>query len=506
MPFIFCLLIAWYLVYRAGGDLATGAARVTAAAADRLATTAEHLGERGDGLRRQATATAKKLRDRPAPTTPRTHAGQSLSDDLAGVVGAVIGWLRLVWVDATAAAESAQARRGTGPHTVWWDWPSGDEPQAPIHADAERLDRTDEPSATDPAAVGTGKDLGWMGFASEAGRHLISENRCAWGGGGQPFCGAPRDGDYQFCPRHAQQYADELGQRPDPVMPSPAPGSVQARFLLEGDRFEWQGQEFTADGTAICHDGLVTVPLNIDGHNDWVELPAYAWVPVNPEPNATPATDESPVQATAGCPWIPPGTGRACGQPLYPGSPYCAGHHVVGRYTECLWGDGNPNVPPCPHQRAQHQPFCEAHLAEYTRRTATAVDTSPGTPIQATAQRLDTPALPAASSDRLAITDGRNGSMETAAESGLGAYLSYSTNMANSCQDGVNSIDTTIGALETQDWSGEPIEALGRAKESLATAASAFGDAHDAFQRALAVAEAYAANDHAGTKESVTAV
>jgi hypothetical protein len=133
------------------------------------------------------------------------------------------------------------------------------------------------------------------------------------------------------------------------------------------------------------------------------------------------------------------------------------------------------------------------------------VDTDPGTPIQATAQRLDTPALPAASSDRLAITDGRNG-METAAESGLGAYLSYSTNMASTCQDGVNSIDTTIGALETQDWSGEPIEALGRAKESLATAASAFGDAHDAFQRALAVAEAYAANDHAGTKESVTAV
>jgi hypothetical protein len=91
----------------------------------------------------------------------------------------------------------------------------------------------------------------------------------------------------------------------------------------------------------------------------------------------------------------------------------------------------------------------------------------------------------------------------TAAESGLGAYLSYSTTMASSCQEGVDSLDTTIGALETQDWSGEPIEALGRAKESLATAASALDDAHDAFQRALAVADAYAANNHAGTKESV---
>jgi hypothetical protein len=91
----------------------------------------------------------------------------------------------------------------------------------------------------------------------------------------------------------------------------------------------------------------------------------------------------------------------------------------------------------------------------------------------------------------------------TAAESGLGAYLRYSTTMANSCQDGVNSIDTTIGALETQDWSGEPIEALGRAKEALATAGSALEDAHNAFQRALAVTDAYAANNHAGTKESV---
>jgi hypothetical protein len=383
MPFIFCLLIAWYLVYRAGGDLATGAARVTAAAADRLASTAEHLGERGEGLRQRATATATKLRDRPAPTTPRTHAGQGLGDDLAGVLGAVIGWLRLVWVDAAAAAESAQARRAAGPHAMWWRWPTGDEPQAPIHADAERLDRTDEATVTDPPAVDTGADLGWMGYASTAGRQLISENACAWGGGAGPFCGAPRDGDSPFCPQHTRRYADEFGHQPDPA---PAEPSTPTSTSGGGD---WTG-EVDSGGTGT------------------------------PTASTTPATGEGPVQATA--------------------------------------------------------------------------------------ERLDTtPALPAASSDRLAITDGRN-EMETAAESGLGEYLRYSTDMANSCQDGVNSIDTTIGALETQDWSGEPIEALGRAKEALATAGSALEDAHAAFQRALAVTDAYAANNHAGTKDSVTAV
>jgi hypothetical protein len=57
--------------------------------------------------------------------------------------------------------------------------------------------------------------------------------------------------------------------------------SLTARFLRDGDRFEWNGEIFTADDDAIAHDGVVTVPLGLaDGSSDWVELPAEAQVPL----------------------------------------------------------------------------------------------------------------------------------------------------------------------------------------------------------------------------------
>lgn len=59
--------------------------------------------------------------------------------------------------------------------------------------------------------------------------------------------------------------------------------SMTARFLRAGDRFEWRGEILTADDEPIEHDGIVTVPLALsDGSNDWVDIPATAFVPLRP--------------------------------------------------------------------------------------------------------------------------------------------------------------------------------------------------------------------------------
>ncbi|QRP45778.1 hypothetical protein [Amycolatopsis sp. FDAARGOS 1241] len=55
--------------------------------------------------------------------------------------------------------------------------------------------------------------------------------------------------------------------------------SLAARFLHEGDRFEWDGAIYVADDFAVEHDGVVTVPLALsDGSNGWVDVPANAMV------------------------------------------------------------------------------------------------------------------------------------------------------------------------------------------------------------------------------------
>lgn len=95
-------------------------------------------------------------------------------------------------------------------------------------------------------------------------------------------------------------------------------------------------------------------------------------------------------------------------------------------------------------------------------------------------------------------------SVDTAvAESGLGAYLAYSADMASSCDNAVNSAEATLAALSDQDWSGVPCDAIRDAMEHLGAAREAFNQAHSAFEAALAVREQYQANAHAGTKDSV---
>ena len=118
MPFVFCLLVDWYLVKWVEKAVVNGAARVTARAAEKLAGAAEHLGERGQAIRDRATATAETLRGRPAPAEPRTRAGQRLADKTAHAtgqaLGGIMGWLRIMWADAKAAAEWATRGLGLG--------------------------------------------------------------------------------------------------------------------------------------------------------------------------------------------------------------------------------------------------------------------------------------------------------------------------------------------------------------------------------------------------------
>ncbi|OKA03374.1 hypothetical protein, partial [Amycolatopsis regifaucium] len=87
----------------------------------------------------------------------------------------------------------------------------------------------------------------------------------------------------------------------DDVEPGPlatvALHSLSARFLRPGDRFEWNGEIYTADDAAVEHDGMVTVPLELsDGSNAWVDVPATAMVPLH--------HDEVPVAHALGAPEV----------------------------------------------------------------------------------------------------------------------------------------------------------------------------------------------------------
>src|SRR5437588_3704779 len=162
-PWALAFLVVWYIVHRFGGDVRSTANRVAARGADAVAGAADRVsgGQDTGGLRASARrvgdrfrAAAGRLRSRPSPATPRTAAGQSETARRAAKaagsrLGMVLLWLRLSWVDAVAAAENAQWRRGTvtnDPPRRWWTWPTGDEPQAPIWADSERADRDPLPA------------------------------------------------------------------------------------------------------------------------------------------------------------------------------------------------------------------------------------------------------------------------------------------------------------------------------------------------------------------------
>jgi hypothetical protein len=58
-----------------------------------------------------------------------------------------------------------------------------------------------------------------------------------------------------------------------------AAAAVVVRFLLDGERFEWQGSVYRAEDTPVVHEGIAIVPVwNEQGDNTWIELPADAWV------------------------------------------------------------------------------------------------------------------------------------------------------------------------------------------------------------------------------------
>lgn len=86
----------------------------------------------------------------------------------------------------------------------------------------------------------------------------------------------------------------------------------------------------------------------------------------------------------------------------------------------------------------------------------------------------------------------------------LAAALVYTSSMAAKCGAGASGVETTVSSLQRGGVSGATLAALGQAQEALAQAAAAFGSAHSELLRHIAVKEAYAANQGAGTRAFVT--
>lgn len=58
-------------------------------------------------------------------------------------------------------------------------------------------------------------------------------------------------------------------------------GRVDARVLIEGDRFAHDGTVHVVDDVPIAHDEVLTVPTRAGDDAPWVELPAGQWVTLN---------------------------------------------------------------------------------------------------------------------------------------------------------------------------------------------------------------------------------
>ncbi len=89
-------------------------------------------------------------------------------------------------------------------------------------------------------------------------------------------------------------------------------------------------------------------------------------------------------------------------------------------------------------------------------------------------------------------------------EGGLGSYIGFANDMANTCQQGFDVCETTLADMQLHGWSGEKTESLERAQEALANARMHFREMEDVLKAALPIAEQYAANPGAGDRESVT--
>jgi hypothetical protein len=173
---LFVLLVSWFLTGRALSDAQTLARRTLAWSADKVASLAQRHVDRSPRLAPFVTKLAQlgaaKLRNRPAPTDPRTSNGQQAAQgafDGAGTVAAagialVLLWVRVAVADAIGAAQSAGHPRPTENDTKWawvaswfaWArWPKPGEPNAPVYASATRTDRP-EPLALPVATSAAG--------------------------------------------------------------------------------------------------------------------------------------------------------------------------------------------------------------------------------------------------------------------------------------------------------------------------------------------------------------
>ncbi len=168
------LLAAWFFTGRALSDLQTVGRRAAAWGASKVADLAQRHTDRAPVaaplIARLAQHAAAKLRNRPAPTDPRTSNGQQAAQaafdaSLAAAAGIalVLLWVRIAVADAYGAAQSAAHPRPTESDTKWawmaswfaWArWPKEGEPNAPVYANSQRTDRPPPPAlpAATPAA------------------------------------------------------------------------------------------------------------------------------------------------------------------------------------------------------------------------------------------------------------------------------------------------------------------------------------------------------------------
>jgi len=182
---LFVLLAAWFLTGRALSDVQTLGRRALAWCADGVATLAQRHAARSPRfapfIAKLAKLGAAKLRNRPSPIDPRTSNGQQAAQsafDGAGAVAAagialVLLWVRIAVADAVGAAQSAAHPRPTESDSKWswvagwfaWArWPKTGEPNAPVHATAQRMDRP--PPLALPAATPASGDTTNAGFTT----------------------------------------------------------------------------------------------------------------------------------------------------------------------------------------------------------------------------------------------------------------------------------------------------------------------------------------------------
>lgn len=94
----------------------------------------------------------------------------------------------------------------------------------------------------------------------------------------------------------------------------------------------------------------------------------------------------------------------------------------------------------------------------------------------------------------------------TAGEGGLGPYIEFCKSMAATCENGLGIVETTLSDMYGRGWFGEKTADIEAGRDNLSSAKQSFEQAVAALEKTKAVSEAYAANEGAGDRESVTNV